>query len=144
MLFIDLDGFKPFNDEHGHAAGDQVLRSMADRLARSVRKSDTVARLGGDEFVMILPNTGDRRDAARVAESVLKHLRKPFVTEEGEERTFTASIGIAVYPRDGRDAETLIKHADSAMYAAKRCGGGQYRFYSGSINSETVRIGTSE
>ena len=120
---MDLDGFKQANDTLGHGLGDLVLQTVAERLTQCVRQGDTVARLAGDEFTAILPRIGGAESAARVAAKILVelahplHLRGPGVTV-----AITASVGVALYPDDGQDPSTLLKHADAAMYAAKRAG----------------------
>ncbi|MDP1709215.1 MAG: diguanylate cyclase [Gammaproteobacteria bacterium] len=129
VLFIDLDDFKTINDTQGHAVGDQLLRIAAERLMGCVRSADTVARLGGDEFTALLTNIARRRDAELVAQKILEMLARAFVI--GKQELFTtASIGIALYPADGVDAETLFHNADSAMYCAKQAGKNKYRLYS--------------
>jgi diguanylate cyclase (GGDEF)-like protein len=128
VLFIDLDGFKEVNDELGHEAGDELLREVARRVSGLVRKSDTVARVGGDEFTVVLNQIGKPEDAARVARNLLERLSAP-VRLAGRERCVVASIGIAVHPGDGERADTLVRNADAAMYAAKRAGGDRYAFY---------------
>jgi diguanylate cyclase (GGDEF)-like protein/PAS domain S-box-containing protein len=126
LLLIDLDRFKEVNDTMGHHSGDTLLQEVARRLARVVRVSDTVARLGGDEFAILLPDT-DERAANHVASKVQEGLRQPLVLE-GHRLDLNASIGIAVYPDHGSDAETITRRADMAMYAAKGSGGG-HRVY---------------
>jgi diguanylate cyclase (GGDEF)-like protein len=128
VLFVDLDGFKEVNDELGHEAGDELLCEVARRVSGLVRKSDTVARVGGDEFTVVLSQIGKAEDAARVARNLLERLSVP-VRLAGQERRVAASIGIAVHPGDGEAADTLVRNADAAMYAAKRAGGGRYAFH---------------
>jgi len=121
VLFVDLDDFKTVNDTQGHAVGDALLQAVADRLVRALRGSDTVARLGGDEFVVVLRHVDGPDDAGEVAQKLLAVLSEPHVI--GEQRlVVTPSIGIAVYPRDGADATTLLENADRAMYLAKSGG----------------------
>jgi diguanylate cyclase (GGDEF)-like protein len=127
VAFVDLDGFKIVNDTFGHAAGDQILKSVAQRLNRSVRESDTVARMGGDEFTLVLSELEAPEGAAVVAQKVLRTLAQPHRLN-GRLFIITASIGISVYPNDGNDQETLIDKADLAMYHAKAAGKNQYRF----------------
>jgi len=129
LLFIDLDGFKAVNDRFGHDAGDELLRVAAERLAESVRDSDTVARLGGDEFTIVLPQVAETSEAKVVAAKTLEQLSQPFMLGNQEVR-ISGSIGIALYPRDGGNGITLIKHADVAMYRAKESGRNAYRFFS--------------
>ena len=121
ILFLDLDHFKQVNDRMGHSAGDELLRQVAQRLAEAVREGDTVARLGGDEFVVILSDIYRADDAERAAEKILRALARP-VQLQGEDYAVTTSIGISVYPDHGASGEALLKHADMAMYRAKRSG----------------------
>lgn len=128
LLYLDLDKFKPVNDTFGHAAGDELLKCVAEKLRAQVRESDTVARLGGDEFSVILPDISDRRDAEAVAGKIVAALAAPFrLGIQDRAVGIGASVGIAVYPDDARDHETLIKKADVAMYDAK-AKGNCYRF----------------
>ena len=129
VLFIDLDGFKPINDQCGHEFGDSVLQTYAQRLRGTVRECDTVARLGGDEFVVVLRQIEQLEQAGWVADKVLHGLRMPFTHDE---RSFalTGSIGVALWPEDGDEAATLLKKADSAMYAVKQSGGAAWLFAS--------------
>jgi diguanylate cyclase (GGDEF)-like protein len=120
LLFVDLDGLKRVNDGIGHAAGDEVLRIMARRLERSVRRGDTVVRLGGDEFVVVLPNLERTEDAERAAEGIRGSLSERLVLSGGTKLELAASVGVAVYPRDGRDADSLLEAADAAMFRDKR------------------------
>ncbi len=129
LMFIDLDRFKWVNDELGHAAGDQLLKDVTERLLACTRKSDTVARLGGDEFTVILSDVDEMVDPCTVADKILKHLQEPFVLE-GREVTISGSIGVSVYPEDGEDCETLLRKADDAMYIAKNRGRNCCWFYS--------------
>lgn len=129
LFFIDLDNFKQINDVYGHEAGDALLVTAAARILSAVRVSDHVARLGGDEFTVVLEQTDRVGDIAKVAESILKSLGEPFTLKAGVSKQVSASIGIALYPTDGADAGTMLKHADIAMYAAKGAGKGRYHFY---------------
>jgi len=128
LLFLDLDGFKQINDTLGHAVGDQVLRVAAQRLASVVRESDSVSRYGGDEFVVLLAEISSPGDAAPIARKILEVLALPAMIGS-HPISLQASIGVAVYPEDGADAVTLIRHADAAMYRTKRRGAGGYEFY---------------
>lgn len=128
LLFVDLDEFKHVNDSHGHAVGDRLLGLAAERLLSQVRPGDSVARFGGDEFVVLLSPFDSDPQAAHVAERIVDAFGKPFVIGDDQHR-IGASVGIAVYPRDGTDAATLIRHGDIAMYAGKAEGKGQYRFF---------------
>jgi len=128
VLFIDLDGFKPVNDLLGHAVGDELLRSVALRLKRAVRNSDTVSRNGGDEFVVLLSEIVHAGDAAVSAEKIIAAIAAPYEVL-GRKLHVTASAGVAVYPIHGAGAEALLKSADVAMYQAKGSGGNSYRFF---------------
>ena len=129
VLFIDLDRFKPINDCYGHAVGDLVLKEVADRLGASVRTVDTVARLGGDEFVILAPGLSRELDIQMVAAKVLASVLRP-LRIEGRELEIGASIGSALFPENGEDADLLLKHADLAMYQAKHRGGNTLVIYS--------------
>ena len=128
MLFVDLDNFKSVNDMLGHNIGDDFLKEVALRLAQAVRRSDVVSRHGGDEFVIGLVDTASAADASAVASNVLASLARPFVVKDSE-LSCTASIGIALHPRDGVDYDTLLRQADIAMYAAKESGRNAWRFF---------------
>jgi diguanylate cyclase (GGDEF)-like protein len=122
-LFIDLDRFKVINDSLGHEAGDMLLVEIANRLRHTLRSSDVVARLGGDEFVVILEEAAETHDVERITRDLLSVLSEPLQLS-GHECHTTASIGIAMYPSDGADVQTLTKNADMAMYAALSAEGG--------------------
>ena len=128
MLFLDLDRFKPINDTHGHAVGDQVLQQVAKRLVNCVRKEDIVGRLGGDEFVVAIPHPDDRYGPATVAQHIIRSLEQPFYVGDLQ-LSLSGSIGISLYPRHGSDLDSLLKAADHAMYLAKHSGRNRYRFY---------------
>lgn len=128
VAFIDLDGFKAVNDQWGHAAGDALLATVAQRLRDALRESDTVARLGGDEFVAVLGDLRDVGQALPVLERCLERLREPYLLAEGV-ASLSASIGVAVFPRDGETADTLLRHADQAMYTAKQAGKNNLQFF---------------
>jgi diguanylate cyclase (GGDEF)-like protein/PAS domain S-box-containing protein len=134
VLFIDLDRFKLINDSLGHAEGDELLKGVAGRLQSCVRRSDTLARLGGDEFTILLPDLSDAEDAALISQKVIDELRRP-LSVGGQEVRATASIGIALYPSDGSEAESLVKHADIAMYHVKTAGKNGYAFFSPEMNA---------
>lgn len=136
-LFVDLDYFKSFNDTLGHAAGDRILQAAGDRMRGCVRHDDIVARLGGDEFVIISPNLSKPGDADFVARKLLAAIAEPFVLDDHELR-FTASVGVAIYPQDSHDAETLVQHADSAMYRAKENGRNRFERFDGGAGSSAV------
>jgi diguanylate cyclase (GGDEF)-like protein/PAS domain S-box-containing protein len=123
LLYLDLDKFKPVNDALGHLAGDELLKGVAERIRHQVRQSDTVARVGGDEFVVILPEIARREEAEIVARKIVAALAAPFLLgSQLQSVCIGASIGIAVYPADARDADALVKAADAAMYSAKQAG----------------------
>ena len=136
VMFIDMDRFKVVNDSLGHSAGDRLLQDSAKRLAECLRESDTVARLGGDEFVVMIENFAAPKDAIAVAQKILASLARPFFVD-GQEFLMSASIGISTFPDDGKDAETLLKNADIAMYRAKDQGRDNYQFYSAQMNKHT-------
>ena len=121
LLLLDLDGFKAINDTYGHEIGDALLQAVGRRLRNCVRESDTVARMGGDEFIILLPRLGEPNDAARVADKVIDALAEPFLLT-GRECRVGASIGLGIAPDDGDDMETLLSHADAAMYQSKARG----------------------
>ncbi len=129
VMFIDLDRFKAVNDTLGHRIGDRLLCAVAERVAAQLRKSDTVAREGGDEFLVLLEEVGDAANAGKVADKLLQALSSPYLIE-GHSLHCGGSIGIAMYPGDGEDAEQLIKHADAAMFESKGQGRGQLHFFS--------------
>jgi diguanylate cyclase (GGDEF)-like protein/PAS domain S-box-containing protein len=137
VLFLDLDGFKHINDSLGHSVGDKLLQSIAKCLVDCVRSSDTVSRQGGDEFIVLLSEVEHLEDAAITARRMLLAVGGAHGIEEHELRV-TASIGASVYPDDGRDAETLVKNADTAMYQAKENGRQGYQFFKQSMNVRAV------
>jgi diguanylate cyclase (GGDEF)-like protein/PAS domain S-box-containing protein len=134
IMFIDLDRFKLVNDTYGHAEGDELLKSVAQRLLRCVRTSDTLARQGGDEFTILLPDLVHAEDATLIAKKILELFAVPF-TVAGHEFRASASIGISVFPRDGESADLLLKHADIAMYKVKSSGKNGYAFFTRAMNS---------
>jgi diguanylate cyclase (GGDEF)-like protein/PAS domain S-box-containing protein len=133
VMFLDLDRFKTINDSLGHQTGDHLLKEVASRLCRAVRASDTVARLGGDEFVVLVPGIRSPDECAHVAEKVIEALSVSFPFE-GRMLHITPSIGICIYPDDGDDVETLMRHADAAMYHAKANGRNNYQFFTQRMN----------
>ena len=137
VMFLDLDKFKTINDSLGHAVGDELLIEVARRIKAQVRDSDTVARLGGDEFVVVLPAIKVREDAEKIAEKVRAALAAPYLLHGNTVQT-TPSIGVALYPEHGADADTLFKCADEAMYAVKHAGRNGYRFYGDPIATNTA------
>jgi diguanylate cyclase (GGDEF)-like protein len=137
VLFIDLDRFKVINDSLGHEAGNALLVETANRLRASLRSSDVVARLGGDEFVVILENTAQSQGIETVAQTLLTALSQPLQLS-GHECHTTASIGIAMFPADGTDVQTLTKNADMAMYLAKEDGKNGFRFFTGAVKTQSI------
>jgi len=138
VMFVDLDRFKNINDSLGHAAGDLVLKEVAERLVKQLRVVDTICRMGGDEFVVVLPEIKRAADAANVAAKILETVAQPFTVEE-RELHITPSVGISVFPDDGRDAESLIRNADAAMYHAKETGRANYQFFTEQMNQAASR-----
>ena len=142
VLCVDLDRFKLVNDSLGHQAGDALLRAVADRLQNTLGREDTLARLGGDDFVLLWNGLKSAEDAAVLAQRILSILARPF-TVEGNALNVGASIGISIYPNDGRDFAELLKNADAALYDAKENGGGTWRLFAPALNAragERLRI----
>ncbi|QSI75933.1 EAL domain-containing protein [Niveibacterium microcysteis] len=137
LLFLDLDRFKMINDSLGHHAGDRLLQQVAERVRTCVRDSDTICRQGGDEFIIVLNDMPNTRAPARVAEKILGSLAEPFDVDTHRIGT-SFSIGIAVYPNDGRDPESLMKNADTAMYHAKESGRNTFRFFTEAMNANAL------
>ncbi|MES2318581.1 MAG: EAL domain-containing protein [Pseudomonadota bacterium] len=137
VMFLDLDRFKGINDSFGHHVGDAVLKEVAARLTGCVRGVDTVSRQGGDEFVVILADIGGVDQAAHVANSVMAAVAKP-VRFDGEVVSLSVSIGISIYPTDGEDLDTLLKHADVAMYHAKQNGRNAFSFFDAAMNAHII------
>ena len=136
LLFLDLDGFKEINDTLGHKAGDEVLCAAARLLRDSLREGDTVARLGGDEFTVLLPALAHADDAALVARKILAICEKPLLVPSAKsELRVRPSIGIAIFPTDAEDADTLLQRADEAMYRTKERGGSSWSFYSREVKA---------
>ncbi|HYD94701.1 MAG TPA: EAL domain-containing protein [Noviherbaspirillum sp.] len=129
VLFLDLDRFKPINDRHGHDVGDKVLRAVARRLHAGLRADDLVIRLGGDEFVVFLQDIKDGMHASEVASHIIQHINQP-IDIDNITLALSTSIGISIFPSDGKDIETLLRHADMAMYQAKQSGRNRFQFYS--------------
>jgi diguanylate cyclase (GGDEF)-like protein len=138
LLFIDLDDFKMVNDELGHAAGDQLLRAVGERLVAVLRPFDTTARLGGDEFAVLVEDAGGPSAAARIAERIVESLREPFLLQ-GRELTMHASIGVALAGDEPVDGEELLRRADIAMYRVKQRGKGAFEIYQSSMQEVMVR-----
>ena len=143
VLFIDLDNFKNINDTLGHDVGDELLRQVARRLGECVRAGDTIARQGGDEFIVLLDNLEDGRGASVVAQKILNSLRAAFPLG-GTEQHVSGSVGIAVYPEDGKDAQTLMKNADTAMFHGKGIGKNTYQYFTAQMNIAVKRRMTLE
>jgi diguanylate cyclase (GGDEF)-like protein/PAS domain S-box-containing protein len=135
VCFLDVDGFKAINDSLGHAAADEVLKSVAARLTGALRLSDTVSRYGGDEFVIVLSEIEHARDVDLVANKLLQVIGEPHRIDS-QEVTVTASLGLALYPEHGQDAPTLMASADHAMYDAKRAGLGHYRIFDAGMRAD--------
>jgi diguanylate cyclase (GGDEF)-like protein/PAS domain S-box-containing protein len=136
VLFVDLDRFKEVNDTMGHPAGDELLQTMAERLVAAVRQSDLVARMGGDEFVVLVEEHRGPEEVMIVGQKILSMLERPVVLD-WREVSISGSVGIASFPEDGEDVETLIKNADTAMYRAKERGRNNFQFFSAELNRLT-------
>ena len=128
LLWLDLDGFKAINDTLGHAAGDELLRQVSQRLQASLRESDTAARMGGDEFTVVLATVAHPEDATGVAQKIIDQIHQPFALPQGSAQIST-SIGIALYPDHASTAKELVHCADLAMYAAKNAGKNGWRLW---------------
>lgn len=140
LMLLDLNDFKQVNDNYGHQVGDELLRETARRLDSALRATDCVARLGGDEFIIYISDLADLQHVAHVAQKILDSLAEPHVAG-GRQFPIHCSLGIALHPDDGDDMETLVRHADTAMYAAKAQGGGgsRYRFYARELDAATTQ-----
>ncbi|AUN93932.1 putative bifunctional diguanylate cyclase/phosphodiesterase [Pseudazoarcus pumilus] len=134
VLYVDIDRFKLVNDTYGHSEGDALIRGVAARLSATLRRSDTLARVGGDEFTILLPDIGGVEDAEHTARKIQTSLEAPLALTHGDFRA-TVSVGIAIYPADGETCETLMQHADIAMYQVKRSGKNGYRFFAPELNT---------
>ncbi|MBU2641163.1 MAG: EAL domain-containing protein [Gammaproteobacteria bacterium] len=139
VMFLDLDRFKHVNDSLGHQVGDRLLVEVARRLQTCVRASDTLARLGGDEFVLVLADVTGTHDATHAVQKMFAVLQQPFLLE-GRELTITPSIGISLFPEDGRNADELIRNADAAMYQAKEAGRSTFHFYTADMNARALDL----
>jgi diguanylate cyclase (GGDEF)-like protein/PAS domain S-box-containing protein len=128
VCYLDLDGFKPINDRHGHDIGDRVLVAVAERLASIVRDSDTVARIGGDEFVLLLTGAANPTDFRPVLDRLVADIAAPYHVDS-RQLSVTASIGVAICPLDDSDPDTILRHADQAMYVAKQSGRNRYQMF---------------
>jgi diguanylate cyclase (GGDEF)-like protein/PAS domain S-box-containing protein len=134
VIFVDLDRFKLINDTYGHLKGDVVLEQVAERLKATLRESDTLARLGGDEFIILLPSIRGPEDAGVVANKIVEDMVKPFALD-GREMLLSSSLGIAMFPNDGEDSETLMRHSDVAMYEVKAKGKNGFAFFTQAMNA---------
>lgn len=137
LMFVDLDRFKPVNDTYGHGVGDQLLKAVAERLYRCLRKSDSPARLGGDEFVVLLPAIKTERNALEIAEKIRHEMSVPFEID-GLTLEISASIGVAIYPDHADNAQRLVDCADLAMYYAKAEGRNRVRTYQANLRDVNV------
>lgn len=135
VMFIDLDDFKKVNDSLGHETGDKLLVEASKRFISVMRNQDTVGRLGGDEFIVLVKSLKDASDARVIAQNLMQQLQTPFLID-GHELLISASIGIAIYPSDGEDSSTLLRHSDIAMYRAKEKGRNNYSFFTKSMNQQ--------
>jgi len=138
VLFVDLDNFKPVNDSLGHKAGDKVLKEVARRLKSCIRASDTVARYSGDEFIILLQDVDDGSGSLPVAENVIHEMNQPF-NIDGREVFCGASVGIAIYPEDGKTGEALISNADQAMYVAKESGRNNWHYFTDEMQQQSEK-----
>ena len=139
ILFCDLDNFKLVNDSHGHDIGDALLKEVASRLNSTIKKSDYLFRLGGDEFTLIMKNIKNELEAGRIAENLINILSSPYFIDDHKITYISISVGIVVFPKDGREREILVRHADTAMYNAKKRGKNTFQFYSKSITASSVK-----
>ncbi|AVO42777.1 EAL domain-containing protein [Simplicispira suum] len=139
VAYLDLDGFKPVNDRFGHDAGDELLRCVARRLSAALRPQDCVARLGGDEFAILLPDLSSSEDAQRALARLMEGISAPY-SLQGETIGVTASIGYTLFPRDDADADTLLRHADQAMYAAKQAGRNRFHEFDAAQEREMLQM----
>ena len=145
LIFLDLDNFKTINDTLGHPVGDELLKAVSMRLHACIRETDTLSRQGGDEFLIFLSDVHDQESISHTAEKLLERISAPF-EHEGQQLSISSSIGIAIYPDDGHDFDTLLKLADAAMYQAKSAGRNTYRYYTQQMNidaMESLRIRNS-
>ena len=137
VMMLDLDKFKQVNDTLGHAAGDELLKQVADRLSRSIEVDCEVGRLGGDEFQVMIPDMDDRGELGEIAMKIITMLKQPYSLDEGR-CVIGCSVGIAIAPHDGVSVDEVVRSADLALYAAKNAGRGQYRFFSGELENEAL------
>jgi diguanylate cyclase (GGDEF)-like protein len=137
LIMVDLDHFKDINDNLGHDAGDEVLKEVGARLESILRQTDTICRIGGDEFALLISDVSLKETVKIVAKRIIDVLNKPF-TLNGLKELMTASLGIAIYPEDGKSLRTLMKHADMAMYEVKKRGRNNYLYYQPSMNIKSL------
>ncbi|MDP3538848.1 MAG: EAL domain-containing protein [Azonexus sp.] len=140
LMYVDLDRFKGINDSLGHHVGDLLLQTVSDRLRSCLRESDVIARLGGDEFGLLLTGLESVDDTASIAAKIVDQVSRLCSNLDGNDIQVTPSIGIALFPRDGHDFDTLCRHADAAMYQSKRSGRGKYTFYDPGLNTASDRL----
>lgn len=133
LLFLDLDGFKEVNDTLGHQAGDELLQHVAARLVSSVREGDIVSRRGGDEFVILLTDLANREDIASLCQRIIREVSRPYWLSR-HEANISTSMGVAIYPQNGKTVSELLENSDAALYASKTAGRRTYRFYSEIMN----------
>jgi diguanylate cyclase (GGDEF)-like protein len=138
LVYLDMDGFKTVNDRYGHEAGDQLLIAVTERVKQILRTSDTLARLGGDEFAIVLSDIHDCSETKPVIERLAEALREPLALSASLSLSVTASFGVAFFPQDGEDCETLLRHADQAMYRAKQSGKNRYVFFESAEADESA------
>lgn len=138
LLFVDLDRFKEVNDSLGHSAGDQILKEVSIRMKKVVRENDTVARFGGDEFVLILQQTHEKKDIRKIANKIIRSVSRPIIVKN-QPCEIGASVGVACFPDNGPSAQMLLKHADMAMYKAKRCGRNQMYFFNSQLLEKVIQ-----
>lgn len=139
VLFCDLDNFQFFNEELGHATGDFILKEVSDRLKLCVRKSDFIYRTDGDEFAIIVQNISDEYEAGKIAEKITEYLTKPFQINGHKIETLTSSVGIVMYPKDGKNLSTLVKNAETALFSAKNSGKNTFQFFSKAQTEYSIR-----
>lgn len=139
MIYLDIDHFKDVNDTLGHGAGDELIKAVASTLCASVRETDTVCRLGGDEFAILLPDVGSKEMAGRIAEKVFNSVCRTYLIAD-KQLPIQISMGVAMFPQDGEDADELMKHADTAMYQAKQQGRNSYRFFDPALEDLAQRL----
>jgi diguanylate cyclase (GGDEF)-like protein/PAS domain S-box-containing protein len=139
VMFLDLDRFKDINDSLGHSVGDLLLKSVAKRLKKTLRENDTICRMGGDEFLLLFKKIVNVQDASKIAKKLLEVFQKTFRID-GRKLSITASIGIAIYPKDGKDIDTLMKNADIAMYHAKDTGRNNFKLHTTDMKIENLKL----